>query len=378
MKTVIILGAGRVGAVIARDLNDNPNIQVTVADRRSELLDHIASQMQCETICDDFSKPDTVKKVVDDFDLAIGALPGPMGLNFIKGAIAAKKPCVDISFTKQDPEILDDDAKASGIPVLYDFGIAPGMSNLLAAASINEIESAKQLRILVGGLPTIRRPPWEYAAPFSPIDVMEEYTRPARIRINNQNVERKPLSGVEEIKFPEVGTLEAFYTDGLRSLLRNCKCPAMEEKTLRYPGHAAHITLLRDSGFLGRDPVDINGIKIAPIDFTLRMLEPVWHLDHMAEEFTIMRITVVGGEPPVYNRIEWNLLDRTDRTKNETSMARTTGFPAAIAATKILDGTLNIAPGVHPPESLATDSKFIDSLLSGLEARDVIYRKTVA
>jgi len=374
-KKVIVLGAGRVGRVIARDLSDDPEISVTVADRRADMLAAVASKIGCETIANNLSDPEAVSQVVAGFDLVIGALPGALGLSTLRGVVAAGKDCVDISFMPEDPTVLAAEARRTGSKVLYDFGVAPGMSNLLSAASAVVIEPVRQIRILVGGLPLVRRQPWEYAAPFSPADVIEEYIRPARIKVGGVVSERAALSGVESVEFPEIGTLEAFYTDGLRSLLTTVQCPAMEEKTLRYPGYAKRISLLRDTGFFDSTPIDVNGTKVAPRDLTLKLLEPAWYLDELMDEFTVMRIQVTGGGEAPYKRIVWELLDRTDRYRNETSMARTTGFPVAIAARAMLRGTTSLEPGVHPPEALAHDGAFIDNLLAQLKARGVLYRK---
>lgn len=374
-KNVIVLGAGRVGRVIARDMNDDPQICVTVADRRADMLASVREKLGCETIADNLADPGAVARVVADFDFAIGALPGALGLSTLRGIVAAGKPCVDISFLPEDPKILDDEARRTGSSVLYDFGVAPGMSNLLSAAAALAVAPARQITILVGGLPLVRRQPWEYAAPFSPADVIEEYIRPARIKIGGALQERAALSGVETVEFPEIGTLEAFYTDGLRSLLTTVPCPAMEEKTLRYPGYAKRVALLRDTGFFDSKPIDVNGAAVSPRELTLKLLEPAWYLDELTEEFTIMRINVTGGDGDPYKRICWELLDRTDRYRNETSMARTTGFPAAIAARAMIRGAVSLGPGVFPPEALAGDSAFIESLLAELKARGVLYRK---
>jgi len=376
MHNVIVLGAGRVGHVIARDLNDDPNVSVTVADRRADLLGAISKHLGCETTCADLADPTALRALMEGQDLVIGALPGALGLATVAAVVEAGKMCVDISFMPEDPGTLRDAAVKSGSRVVYDFGVAPGMSNLLAARACRDVAPARQVRILVGGLPVIRRQPWEYAAPFSPSDVMEEYIRPARIKVAGQITARDALSGVEMIEFPELGTLEAFYTDGLRSLLDTIDCPSMEEKTLRYPGYAQRIGLLQDSGFLGTDPIDVNGCRVAPRDLTLKLLEPAWHMDSLMEEFTVMRVTAIGGERAPYKRVSWDLLDRTDRDKRETSMARTTGFPAAICARLLLEGAIGVEPGVHPPEAFAGNMAFIEKMLVELKARGVNYRKT--
>jgi saccharopine dehydrogenase-like NADP-dependent oxidoreductase len=376
MHKVIVLGAGRVGRVIARDLAEDDGLRVTLADRRAPLLEEVCTRIGCESICDDLADPEVITRIVGDFDLAIGALPGDLGLQTLRGVIAAGKACVDISFMPEDPRLLDAEARRTGARVLYDFGVAPGMSNLLAAAVLHEVGHPRQVRILVGGLPSVRRQPWEYAAPFSPADVMEEYVRPARIRVAGQITERPAMSGVEKIEFPEIGTLEAFYTDGLRSLIDTAGCPWMEEKTLRYPGYTDKIVLLRESGFFSKEPIDVDGISVVPRAVTLKILEPAWHLDETMDEFTVMRITVSHGESSPYRQVQWELLDHTDRARRETSMARTTGFPAAIAARGLLGGRFPLEPGIHPPEALATDRGTVDWILSELKSRGVNYRRS--
>ncbi|MDD5306650.1 MAG: saccharopine dehydrogenase C-terminal domain-containing protein [Deltaproteobacteria bacterium] len=369
-----VLGVGRVGRVIARDLAESGGVEVTVADQSPDSLEHFAARSGCRVARADLSKPQDVRDLAARHDLVVDALPGAMGLATVRAVIEAGKPCVDISFMPEDPRFLDTEAKRTGATVVYDMGVAPGTSNVLIAASARKLGKLRQVSVVVGGLPYLRRQPWEYAAPFSPADVMEEYVRPARIKVGGQVVERPALSGVEQVELPEVGTLEAFYTDGLRSLLDTVECSGMEEKTLRYPGYAERIKLLRDSGFLDTTPVDVNGILVRPRDVTLKLLDPAWRLEDKMEEFTAMRISIVGGTEPPYKRMTWNLLDRTDRDRAETSMARTTGFPAAILARGILDGSAGLPPGVHPPEALALGNGFVETLLHELGARGVHYR----
>jgi len=221
----------------------------------------------------------------------------------------------------------------------------------------------------------VRRLPWEYEAPFSPIDVVEEYTRPARFRSGGELRVRPALSDPELFDFQELGTLEGFLTDGLRSLLDTVDCPHLEEKTLRYPGHAARIRVLRDSGFFDEREISVGGVKARARDFTFALLEPAWHQKEGSKEFTVMRVEVEGGPAEAPKRLVWDLLDRTDQTRGETSMARTTGFPAALCVRRIINDTMPLGPGVHPPEALAASDELVAWLLSELTSRGVIFHK---
>jgi lysine 6-dehydrogenase len=373
MPKVMVLGAGRVGRVIARDLASDPAIQVAVTDRRTGYLDELAEALDITVVAANLGDPAALADAVSGYDLVVGALPGALGYTAVQGVIGAGKNYVDISFMPEDPRVLFADAEEAGVTVLYDFGVAPGMSNLIAAREAMRLAPARHISIMVGGLPRKRTHPWEYVAPFSPADVIEEYVRPARIKSGGKAVSRPPLSGLEYVDIPGIGTLEAFHSDGLRSLVDTVDCPSMEEKTLRYPGHRDRIKLLSEAGFFDTDPIDIDGVAVRPRQVSLRLLENAWQMDDDSDEFTVMRISIIGGEGPTYTKANWSLLDNTDRTKRETSMARTTGFPASIAARRMLDGTISLGPGVYPPESLAGDDAFFFGLLEELEKRGVFY-----
>lgn len=371
---VVVLGSGRVGWLIARDLNEDPNLQVTVIDKSVASIERVSRRVGCDSMVEDLGDPEAVGRVVCGADLVIGALPGAMGLATMEAVIDAGRPYVDISFMPEDPRSLDAKAKERGVAVLYDAGVAPGMSNILAAHSAAQMSPVRHVSILVGGLPNVRTQPWEYAAPFSPADIIEEYVRPARMRVSGNITMRPALSGLEHVDFPGIGTLEAFHTDGLRSLIDTLDCPSMEEKTLRWPGHSDKIKLLRDAGFLSKDKVELpTGELVCPRDLTLKLLEEPWRLDEDSDEFTVMRVTIIGGVDPNYSRIVWNLVDRSDRIRKETSMARTTGFPAAILARMVLDGTLKLEPGVNPPETVIHSEGVVERLLSELTIRGVHY-----
>ena len=371
MYKVLVVGAGRVGSVIARDLSDDPHIDVTLADANDGRLEMLRQKMVFTPLVADLSDPAVLGRASASADLVVGALPGPLGRRALEGVVDAGKRCVDISFMAEDPRSLDERAKQTGSVVVYDFGVAPGMSNLLAAFEARRLAPAEDIQICVGGLPRIRREPWSYAAPFSPTDVIEEYVRPVRIRVEGKEVVRPPLSDLTHVDVPGIGTLEAFLSDGLRSLVDTVDCPNMTEKTMRYPGHRDKVKVLLDSGFFSTEPVDVSGEKVAPRDVALAVLENAWREDD-GGEFTVMEIKVKGRKGTGV----WRLVDATDDIRRESSMARTTGFPVAILVRKMLAGEVSLSPGVHPPEALAGEERFVMALLSDLGDRNVVYRRT--
>ena len=232
----------------------------------------------------------------------------------LKTIIESGKNVVDISFFGEDALTLDDLAIKMNVTAIVDCGVAPGMGNMILGYHCETMQ-VENFECLVGGLPLVRKLPFQYKAPFSPIDVIEEYIRPARY-VENGNVITKPaLSDSEMVDFDEIGTLESFNTDGLRSLIKTMKIPNMKEKTLRFPGHIDLIKALKSAGFFSSDFIEIENNKIRPIDVTCKILFDQWKLSPEEEEFTVMRVTIEGIKDGQRKKIVYNLLDRYDKLK---------------------------------------------------------------
>jgi len=344
---------------------------VTAVDVDRTSLDKLGNA-PVKKLTADLADGQVVRSLVRDFDLVIGAVPGFMGFSTLRSVIEADKNAVDISFFPEDAFLLDDRARANGVTVVVDCGVAPGMSNMILGYHAARM-SVSHFKCYVGGLPIKRDFPFEYKAPFSPADVIEEYIRPARYVENGHVVVRPALSDAEFLDFPEVGTLEAFNSDGLRSLLKTMKVPNMIEKTLRYPGHVEHIKALRESGFFGQEEIEVRGLRMKPIEFTSAILFKEWHLHEEDDEFTAMRILIEGEEEGRRRTYQYNLFDRKDRVTGFSSMARTTGFPATAAARLVLEEKFS-RKGICPPEHLGLEEGNFRYVMDHLRERNVHYR----
>ncbi|MBT5657303.1 MAG: saccharopine dehydrogenase [Phycisphaerae bacterium] len=376
MKKTVVLGGGMVGAVMALDLALETDRAVTLFDVDQKKLDDAKGQNPALAVeVADLSSPSTVASIASEADLVLGALPSRFGFEALKAVISTGKPYCDITFMPEDAWHLDALAKESGTVAVVDCGVAPGMSNLLAGVAARRLSPCRSIVIRVGGLPIARHLPWQYKAGFSPYDVIEEYLRPARIVEHGEVVMKEALSEPVLIDFAEVGTLEAFNTDGLRSLTETLDVPHMLEQTMRYPGHRELVWALRETGLLSEEPVEVNGASVSPRDVTCRVLFPKWTYEPGEADLTVMRVEGVGDHDGVPTRLTWDLYDELDPATNWTSMARTTAFPATIMARMIESGIVS-TPGVHPPENLAGDDRVLDTLLAGLAARGVRYRET--
>ncbi len=369
-KKIAVLGAGLVGKTMAIDLAKK--YDVTSVDINEDTLKTVEKQ-GIKTLHADLGNAEQLRSILLPFDLVIGAVPGYMGFKTVRTVIEANKNMVDISFFSEDPFELDDLAKKNKVTIITDCGVAPGMGNIILGYH-NSRMKINTYECLVGGLPVVREWPFEYKAVFSPIDVIEEYTRPARYVQSGTVIIKEALSDPELISFEGVGTLESWNSDGLRSLIRTMpNIPNMIEKTLRYPGCIEYLRVLRETGFFSYEEIEINGMRIRPIDVTSKLLFPKWKLKPGEEEFTVMRIRIAGEENGRKKSYEYNLLDHTDKATQTLSMARTTGYTCTAVVNLVLDGNFS-RKGISPPEFLGEDEGNFTFVMEYLEKRGVVYK----
>ncbi|MEE9573800.1 MAG: saccharopine dehydrogenase C-terminal domain-containing protein [Candidatus Neomarinimicrobiota bacterium] len=375
---IIVLGAGLVGAPMAIDLNKDEKFEVTVADYSDNALKSIKVKCpELSTIQKDLSNPENVTALVSDYDLVVNAVPGFMGFETAKAIIKAGKNSTCIAFYEEDPFQLDQLAKDNNVTMIMDCGVAPGMGSALIMNAVRKLDKVESVLIYVGGLPEVREWPSEYKAVFSPIDVIEEYIRPTRYIENGFEVVRPALSDPEYIFFPEIGTLEAFNTDGLRTLATTIDAPNLKEKTLRYPGHIEKMTVLRELGFFSKEEsIEIKGTKTSPLNMTAQVLFPNWKLKRGEVDITIYQSIIDGIKDGQRIRYTIDMHDKYCPDTDVISMARTTGYTATLAIRMIADG-LYARKGISPPEYMGKYPECIDYMLRGLKERGVIYRETI-
>lgn len=374
MSKVIVLGCGMVGSAIAIDMNKSHEVCVT--DRDQKALDRVKRRDSgLETRVLDVTNDDEFRNTIEDYDLVICAVPGFLGYETLEKIIRAKKNVVDISFFPEESLDLDALAKEMGVTAIVDCGVAPGMDNIILGHYDTKLKLT-DFECLVGGLPKTKKWPFAYKAPFSPIDVIEEYTRPARYVEHGELVVRDPLTDCEYVEFDGVGTLESFNSDGLRSIIRTMPhIPNMKEKTLRYPGHVEYVRVLKDSGFFSEETIQVNGTAVKPLDFTSKLLFDEWKLGDTEPELTVMRVTCKGTDESGHEQsVVYDLHDEYDEATQTSSMARTTGYTATAAAHYFLEGNFS-EEGVFPPELVGRKEGALRYFLDYLQQRGVIYTK---
>ena len=366
---IVVLGAGMVGRAIAIDLAKKHDVISTDINKKN--LEKLVSINDIQTIKSDLSKSENIKDLIKDADLVVSAVPGFMGFETLKTIIESGKDVVDIAFFPEDALQLDALAKEHNVTAIMDCGVAPGMSNAILGYH-NTKMIVENFEFYVGGLPVKRTLPFQYKAPFSPIDVIEEYIRPARFVIDGEIVIKPALSDTELIEFEKVGTLEAFNTDGLRSLIHTMNIPNMKEKTLRYPGYIDQIKLMRDYGFFQTEKVEIDGKRISPINLTSHLLISKWKLADDEPEFTVMKIIIDGIENNKKVNYTYELYDKFDAETQTSSMARTTGYSCTSAVELVLNGDYT-EKGLFPPEFVGAKNDCLEKMLAYQKDRNINY-----
>jgi lysine 6-dehydrogenase len=360
---------------MAIDLAKDPSLEVTAFDLRDQPIERLQAA-GVRALKADLATAASVQHVAESADIILSAVPGFMGFRTLEALLQTGKRIIDIAFFPENPLDLDALAKEHGATAIVDMGVGPGMSSILAAHAHSQLDETTSILTYVGGLPRVRRWPYEYKAVFSPMDVIEEYIRPARYIENGHLVVRPALSDAEYLHFPEVGTLEAFNTDGLRTMAHTLKVPNMKEKTLRYPGHIEKMAVLRETGLFSSDPIDVNGVPIRPIDLTAKLLFPMWKMEPGEADVTVMKVIIEGTKAGKRCKVTYDLFDTYDPITNVHSMARTTGYTAT-AGVRMLAKGLFADKGVFAPELVGFHPKCVEFLLAELRSRGVIYKEAI-
>ncbi len=375
-KKIAVLGAGLVGHAIVEDLAKDKRYTINVFDNDAGKLTQFNGIGNIKTHHLDLAKEKDFSGLLKDVQLTISAVPGFMGFETLLKIIKTGTNVVDIAFFPEDPFQLDELVKEHNVTAVIDCGVAPGLCNIILGYQDTQLDDITRYECYIGGLPKVRRMPFQYKAGFSPIDVLEEYIRPAHFIEFGKEIIKPALSDIEYIDVPDVGTLEAFNTDGLRTLLKTTHIPFMKEKTLRYPGHAQTMQMLRDNDFLSYKEIDVNGKRIKPIELTSKLLFKNWQFDKGEEDFTFMRVIIDGKKDKSNYSFTYDMLDSYDKKTGTSSIARTTGYTCTAVARLLLRGKI-VQKGICPPEYIGRDESDYNFIINELAERNITLHEVV-
>ena len=361
---ILVLGGGAQGSACALDLARTPGVErivladVNISRPRDFLKPYLGSKIELRQV--DAEDRERVRALMVDSDGVACALPYYFNAAMSRLAIEADAHFCDLG---GNTEIVDEqmaltaEAKAAGVSIVPDCGLAPGMVNVLAQGGIDAMDETRSVRMLVGGLPQDPHPPLNYQVVYSMEGVLDYYTTPVLVLQGGEVVELEALTGLETVEFPEpVGTLEAFLTAGGVSRMPyryRGEIAEMTYKTLRFPGHAYLMKSMRDLGLFDTEPIDVEGEPVSPRDVFIAAVTP--HLVRpQGRDFVAMRVVVEGTRSGAPHEVTYELLDLYDAELGVTAMMRTTGYSLAAIVRLQVDGA--IEPGVHTPwESVPAD-----------------------
>ncbi|MDW7986441.1 MAG: saccharopine dehydrogenase C-terminal domain-containing protein [Nitrososphaerota archaeon] len=367
---MLVLGYGRVGSTIVDDLISSNIVSfIGVCDKNWENIKNLSFE-KIQVYNFDLNDEITLVNLMKEYDVVICALPSYLGFKVEEAAIKAGVDLVDVSYTLEDPFILDSRARDANVTIVPDCGVAPGLSNMLVGYGYSEFDEVKSVKILVGGLPQNPIPPLDYIMTWSSEDLIEEYSRPVRIIEEGVLKYVEPLTGIELVNFEGLGIFEAFYTDGLRTLLTTLSSKILEmcEKTLRYPGHAEKIMFLKKLGMFDDEPLIIDDLKIEPRKFLAKLLDKKFRIN--LPDMLLLRIVLKGVKGGLEFSKIFQVIDLYDEEKNITALSRTTGYTAAGVALLLAKKIIR-EKGVLPPEMIGFNKMYMNHLLKYLAERGV-------
>ncbi len=366
---ILLLGAGMMARAIAYDLLQHEEVTaLVIADRerrRAETLVEWLRDHRATPIRLDVSAPRAVREAMEGCEVAVSAVPYFLNLSLAQAAVETRVHFCDLG---GNPDIvskelgLNEKAKAAGVTVIPDCGLAPGLVNILAAAAVDELGgSADEVRIRVGGLPQRPRPPLDYQIVFSPYGLINEYMEEATILHDGEPETVTSLTGWEEISFPPpYERLEAFHTAGGSSTLpmtMRGRVKNLDYKTIRYPGHLVKVKTIADLGFFDLTPRAIDGAEVVPRELAVRLFQE--KLSFNEPDVVLLRVSARGKS----HEVRYELIDRYDEQTGLSAMMRTTGFPIAEIAHMLATGMI-AARGALPQETCVPQAEFIERLIS--------------
>ncbi len=367
---MLVLGAGLQGSACAYDLLHQPEVtEVRLADKSVDhlpkfLTPYLGGKLKPMTV--DVTDRAATLKAMRGATAVMSAVPYYFNVAMTEAAIASGAHFCDLGGNTEivfQQRELTDRAASSGLTVIPDCGLAPGMVNILAQLGISRCDSVSAVKIFVGGLPQKPEPPLNYQVVYSLEGVLDYYTTLSWVIRDGKRHQVKALSERESVSFDGVGELEAFHTAGGLSTIGfryEGKIPTMEYKTLRYPGHAHIMEAIRELGLLDLGVIDVKGTKVVPRDVAIACMAP--HLNKPdGRDLVALRVIVTGvtGGKPVTHTFE--LVDRFDEKTHITSMERTTGFSLAITGLLQAQGRIKPA-GVHTSDECMPGEEYVAEL----------------
>lgn len=377
-KTYAVLGAGMQGTAVAYDLAKHASparvkmldVSLEQATKSAWRVNDLVGSKICEPFAADALNRDELAALLEEVDVLCSCVPYWMHPHVAQAAIAAKTNMCDLGGNTEvtmETLALDEEAKAAGISLIPDCGLAPGLVNNLGCYCIEQLDEVDSIKLYCGVLPQNPKPPFNYKLTFNVEGLVTEYDFQA-VTIRDGKIHLvDTLTEVEELVIEELGTMEAFVTSGGTSTAPYTfegKIPNYEYKTIRFPGHCERIRIFKDFGFWGTDPVEVDGCEVKPRHLFYKVFgEALSKFEDL--DMCAVRAVGVGRKGGEAARVQIDIFDRQCEVTGFTSMERLTGFSMAVYAKDQGEGL--IPAGAHRYETAMSGARFVEEI----QKRDV-------
>jgi lysine 6-dehydrogenase len=365
----LVLGRGAQGSACAFDLlNSEGTAAVRLADLDVATLPAFlpTNDARLVAVSLDVRNRDAVLAEMRQVDAVLSAIPYYFNDTLAALAVEAGVHFADLGGNTEivfKQKELHEAAKAKGVTIVPDTGLAPGMINVLAEHGIRQFDTVDSVKLFVGGLPQHPEPPLNYQIVYSIEGVLDYYSTLSWVVRDGKRTQVKALSELEPVTFADpIGTLEAFHTAGGLSTMAwryEGKIPVMEYKTLRYPGHAQLMAAMRDLGLYDDKPVDVKGTNVIPRDLFIATVGPKLRKPG-GHDLVALRVLVSGTKDGTPATKQFDLLDYYDAKHDITAMMRVTGYTLSITGQFMASRVL--AAGVYAPDECFPSERYIAEL----------------
>jgi len=367
---ILVLGAGRMGHGAAYDLvHNSPDVrEVTVADFDIAKAEAVATAVGTDRITARKADASDYAAMVELFrghDSVISCVNYWYNESLSKAAIETGANFCDLggnNYVVDSQLSLDDEAKAAGVSIIPDCGLAPGMVSILAMHGAARFDRVDEIHIRVGGLPQDPQPPLNYQLVFSVEGLINEYVEVARVIRDGKIVEVPSMTELESLEFENFPPLEAFQTSGGTSTLPDTflgKIKHLDYKTIRYAGHCEKFKTMIDLGLCSSEEIVADFVKVKPRKVFGELLQQ--HLPADGPDYVLVRLEFEGQKDGSSSRLRYDIVDRLDESTGLSAMMRTTAFPASIMAQMMARG--DVARRGATPQEIAIDpNKFVTEL----------------
>jgi len=372
---VLVLGAGRMGFGAAFDLvHNSPAVEaVTIADfdlAKAAAAAHSIGSPRITAVQTDAANFDATVELMRGHDSAISCVNYWYNESLSRAAIAAGANFCDLggnNYVVDSQLALDPQAKAAGVSIIPDCGLAPGMVSILAMHGAEKFDEVEEIHIRVGGLPQNPQPPLDYQLVFSVEGLINEYVEVARVIRDAKILEIDSMTELENLEFAGFPPLEAFQTSGGTSTLPDTfigKVRELDYKTIRYAGHCEKFKTMIDLGLCSADEITLSepgavATRFRPRKLFGELLQK--HLPADGPDYVLVRLDFVGKFGGEIKRLRYDIVDKQDEKTGLSAMMRTTAFPVSIIAQMMANSDV-LTRGASPQEKAIDPNKFLAEL----------------